>query len=240
LSYQPAQYWSRRLEEHYDLRGAGHLSFSPAYNRWLYRQKRRVLRAALDDASQTSPALDVGAGTGWVVNELLSMGSDVEGCDISDVAVVRLGQRFPASAFFRCELGVEPLPRADAAYNLVTLLDVAYHITDDENWARAVGELARVLRPGGVLIATDSFGAEDSASRAHVRFRSAATWRAAAARAGLRPHTLRPLHSWLSRDRRSSRFVVLPDAIRGAVDYGLERALPRPPHLRCATLIREG
>jgi hypothetical protein len=87
---------------------------------------------------------------------------------------------------------------------------------------------------------TDSFGVQDSAPHPHVRFRSQATWRATAAAAALRLHTVRPLYSWLSRSRRGSRLVMLPDGVRGAVEYGLERALPRPPHLRCATLIRDG
>jgi SAM-dependent methyltransferase len=238
-SYQPAEYWARRLQAHFDLRGTGHLSFSPLYNRLVYRRKRRVLRAALADVSEVSPALDVGAGTGWAVHELLKTGADVEGCDLTDVAVAGLNTRFPGVGFFRCELGTNPLPRPDATYNLVTLLDVAYHITDDDRFAAAVCELARVLRHGGALVATDSFGPEDAAPQPHVRFRSAGTWKAAGAAAGLRLEATRPLYSWLSRDRRSSRLVALPDAIRGALEYGLEYALPRPPHLRCATLIRE-
>jgi SAM-dependent methyltransferase len=239
-SYQPAEYWSRRLAEHFDLRGTGHLSYSPLYNRWVYRRKRRILGAALEDVAAVDPALDVGAGTGWAVHELLKLGADVEGCDLTDVAVARLGERFPGSAFFRCELGTDPLPRSEAAYNLVTMLDVAYHITDDDRWARAVHEVARVLRPGGGLLVTDSFALEDSAPQPHVRFRSEATWKATGAAAGLRLRATRPLYSWLSRDRRSSRLVALPDGLRGAVEYALEHALPRPPHLRCATFIREG
>jgi SAM-dependent methyltransferase len=238
-SYQPAEYWSRRLEEHFDLRGTGYVSYSPRYNRWMYRRKGRVLRAALGDVAETSPALDGGAGTGWAVSELLKAGSEVEGCDITNIAVRRLRERFPAVAFFRCELGVDPLPRADATYNLVTLLDVAYHITGDEQWARAVREPARVLRPGGALVVTDSFGAEDSGPEPHVRFRSAATWTATAAAVGLRLHGVRPLYRWLSRSRRGSRLVLLPDGLRGGIEYALERVLPRPSHLRCATLIRD-
>jgi hypothetical protein len=60
--YQPAEYWSRRLQEHFDLRGTGYLSYSSRYNRWLYRRKRRVLRAALHDVPDASLALDVGPG----------------------------------------------------------------------------------------------------------------------------------------------------------------------------------
>jgi SAM-dependent methyltransferase len=238
-TYRPAEYWSRRLEDHFDLRGTGHLSYSPAYNRWVYRRKRQVLHSALRDVRQTSPALDVGAGTGWVVNELLAAGNDVEGCDVTDVAVERLRQRFPRIPFFRCELGSDRLPRPDATYNLVTMLDVSYHITDDDDWRRAVEELARVLQPHGALVVTDSFAAEDEAPSPHVHFRSAAAWSRAAAAAGLRLRAVRPLYSWLSRSRRSSRLSVLPDEVRGVVEYGLERALPRAPHLRCATLIRD-
>jgi SAM-dependent methyltransferase len=140
---------------------------------------------------------------------------------------------------FRCELGIDSLPRPDAAFSLVTMIDVAYHITDDDQWSRALREVARVLRAGGALIATDGFGTADVPAEAHVRFRSTATWEAAVEEVDLRLRFVRPLYGWLSRGRRSSRLVVLPDGLRGALEYTLEHALPRPAHLRCATIVKE-
>ena len=42
---------------------------------------------------------------------------------------------------------------------------------------------------------------------------------------------------WLSRDRAESWMNDhLPDAWRGAIEYGLERTVPRRPHMRWAVL----
>jgi hypothetical protein len=64
----------------------------------------------------------------------------------------------------------------------------------------------------------------------HVRFRSRARWEAALAGAGLELVALEPCFRWLSRERAVRGFGRLPDATRGALEYGLERVAPRPAH----------
>jgi SAM-dependent methyltransferase len=237
-SYDPRDYWSQRLSDEFTLRGVGHLSYSEAYNRWLYRHKARVLGRALAGVAPGARALDVGSGVGWVVEQLAGHGLQVDGSDIADVAVERLRQRFPGSRFFRVTVGTEPLPVPDATYDVVTLLDVAYHITDDALWRAAIDDIARVLRPGGRLIVTDFLGETTRQVACHVRLRGLPDWRSAAAAAGLTVDAVEPLHQWLSRDRDSSVLRPLPDRVRGGVEYVLESVLPREPLLRWARLTR--
>jgi SAM-dependent methyltransferase len=239
--YQPAEYWSERLSDHYNLRGTGHLSYSRAYNGWLYRAKRRALRRTLQAVDPGMAALDLGSGTGWVVRELLTAGLRVDGCDVAEIAVARLRERFPAATIFQAELGADRIPREDAAYDLVTALDVMYHVTDDATWEGALFEAARVLRPGGAMIVSDTFGAKDRMPGAHVHFRSLARWNAAAAAAGLRGERLDPYFRWLSRDPDEGLVLRrLPDGVRGATEYALETIAPRPPHMRLAVFSRQG
>jgi len=91
--YDPRSYWSQRLEQNFNLRGTGHLYYDERYNAWLYRAKARALRQALAGARPGDPALDLGSGIGWVIDQLLEHGLAVEGCDISAVAVARLERR---------------------------------------------------------------------------------------------------------------------------------------------------
>jgi SAM-dependent methyltransferase len=231
-------YWSRRLETHFSLRGTGHLSYSDAYNAWLYRGKRRALAPLLDRLPARSRVLDLGSGTGWVVDELLARGHTVEGCDLVDSAVERLRERHPAVEFFVVELGREPIPRPDASYDALTALDVLYHVTDDGRWRAALTEIARVLRPGGALVVSDGLGDRDRVPAAHVRFRSEARWSEAAASAGLELEEVRPLYRWLSRDPGKGPLSRLPGIVRGPVEYGLELTARRPPHMRLALLRR--
>jgi SAM-dependent methyltransferase len=232
------EYWSRRLETHCSLRGTGHLSYSDAYNAWLYRGKHRALAPLLDRLGRRSRVLDLGSGTGWVIGELLARGLLAEGCDLVDAAVERLRARYPGVEFFVVELGGEPIPRPDAAYDALTALDVLYHVTDDARWAAALGEIARVLRPGGTLVVSDGLGDLDRVPAEHVRFRSKHRWSEAAAAVGLELEELRPLYRWLSRDPGHGPLSRVPGAVRGPIEYGLELGWRRTPHMRLAVLRR--
>jgi SAM-dependent methyltransferase len=236
--YRPEEYWETRLTRDFSLRGVGHVGYSERYNRWLYRRKRHVLRRALHGLAPPLRGLDVGSGVGWVVRELERFGAEVEGCDIAEVAVERLRESFPEKTFFRAALGDEALPRPDASYNVVTMLDVAYHLVDEREWRAALAEVGRVLAPGGRLIASDGLTERERSPAAHVRFRSRSAWADALHAAGLELTHVEPCFRWLSRERAVRGFARLPDAMRGAVEYGLEALVPEPAHQHLAVALK--
>lgn len=235
--YRPQSYWSERLSDGFDLRATGHVEYSAGYNEWLYRAKRRALRRCLRDVPAGADALDVGSGVGWVVAQLEDHGLAVEGCDIAPLAVEELSRRFPTASFFQLALGSDAIPRPDGSYDLVTALDVTYHITDDDTWLAGMSELARVLRPGAMLVISDGLGAVDRTPAAHVRFRSRETWNRVRS-LGLEIADVAPYYRWLSRPRAVRGFRHLGDRPRGAVEYALERLAPREAHMRCAVLVK--
>ena len=100
-AYEPASYWSTRLSQNFNLRGVGHIEYGRGYNDWLYRQKRNALGCALPGRPAGSIALDIGSGVGWVVSYLLDRGFRVTGCDIAEVAVDGLAERYPPRVSFR-------------------------------------------------------------------------------------------------------------------------------------------
>jgi len=236
--YQPEPYWTERLSTYFDLRGVGHISYSVGYNRWAYVRKSTVLRAQLRGIPRPFRALDVGSGTGWVVRQLLELGGEVEGCDLTAIAVERLETTIPDGTFFQAAIGSEPIPRPDASYDVVTALDVAYHITDDTAWRDAIAEIARVLRPGGVFIVTDRFADDEVFTEAHVKTRSRREWDKEAARKGLRVTRVDPVTSWLQRSREESVMRRLPDRLRGPIEYVLEYVAPREPNLRSVVFTK--
>lgn len=113
-------------------------------NRTIAREVARF--APLDGAR----VLDVGCQLGALPVALSELGADVTGVDVDDALLdgARLRARcYDATATFaRAE--AEALPFADASFDVVTFVDVIEHVTDAR---AAVRELARVLRPGGVL-----------------------------------------------------------------------------------------
>lgn len=236
--YRPAQYWTDRLSKDFSLRGVGHQQYSEGYNNWIYRQKRRALDGILPSLRAGGRALDVGSGVGWVVEELRARGWTTDGADISPVAVDRLRQRFPGATFMQVALGNDPVPAADAAYDLITILDVTYHVVDDELWSAGLSELARVLKPGGHLVVIDRFGATDDDAAPHVRFRSRQRWETAARSCGLTLQTVQPVYRWLSREYDKGLLSRVPEKLRGPAEFALERVPARQPHMRGARFVR--
>lgn len=91
------------------------------------------------------PVLDLGAGTGKLTAALVDRGFDVTAVDPSPEMLRVLRERLPGVDAY--EATAERIPLPDAAFGLVVSAQ-AWHWVDP---ARAVPEVARVLRPGGRL-----------------------------------------------------------------------------------------
>ncbi len=240
MTYEPEGYWEQRLGRDFSLRGTGHASFSTDYNDWVYRRKGDVLAQALASVPAGSEALDIGSGVGWVVQQLLGQGFHVEGCDITDVAVQQLSEQCPGTVFFKSAVGSAPLPRAEGTYDVVTMLDVAYHITDDAFWAAAVADIGRVLKVGGILIITDRLAERAARVSDHVQFRSRADWERAGSTSHLRLTKVGGLYTWLGREADIRGWRLLPEGIRGPLEYARDTKVRHAaPHLRWAVLTKD-
>jgi len=114
------------------------------------RVLRRVLRRALRDAGRDGDGvelLDVGCGTGGTT-AFLAGDRSVTGCDVAVEALAYSGRRGIARLV---RASAEALPFLGASFDVALVLDVLEHHADDLAVAR---EVRRVLRPGGVLLAT--------------------------------------------------------------------------------------
>jgi SAM-dependent methyltransferase len=92
--------------------------------------------------------LDVGAAYGFAVAEAARLGWEAWGLEISLAAARRAGEitrgRVVATDF------LDP-PFAAETFDVITLWDVIEHLADPQ---RAIGRVARLLRPGGRLVLT--------------------------------------------------------------------------------------
>jgi SAM-dependent methyltransferase len=183
--------------------------------------------------------LDVGCGIGRVARALASHlddGGSYEGFDVSADAVAwcarRYGRRHPAFRFTHLDVrndrynpggamgarGVR-LPYPDGDFDVAAATSVFTHLLTDEV-DRYFAEIARVLRPGGRLLAT--FFLLDDAARERQREGAAALtfphehWPAAFADAGLPQEAVAYDEAWVRERLAAHGLDPRRDTLRGS------------------------
>jgi SAM-dependent methyltransferase len=118
---------------------------------WWYAGQRAIASALLEPAiggggPRPRRLLDAGCGTGFNLLALSGLGRAV-GVDLAPEAIAFCRERGVRAV--RASLLALPFP--DASFDAVTSFDAIYHawVTDDR---AAVAEMARVVRPGGVVL----------------------------------------------------------------------------------------
>ncbi len=94
--------------------------------------------------------LDLGCAYGYLVAEAAAGGFDAVGVDVSAYALARARREAPAAGGRVLRGLADRLPFADATFDVVSAFDVLEHLHEPEP---ALAEIARVLKPGGVLAA---------------------------------------------------------------------------------------
>lgn len=118
---------------------------------WFVARRQAACRFILDHSPPERPLriLDAGCGTGGMLDQYKTLPDlEVTGVDFSPEALSfshKRGHSRLAGGDLTC------LPFRSGSFDVVSALDVIEHIPDD---SRAVDEIVRVLRPGGILVAT--------------------------------------------------------------------------------------
>ena len=111
----------------------------------------RLLNAELDRLALTPPraVLDLGCGIGVYERELRRRwpAASLTGVDFSQRHILAARTHEPTATFLHGD--AESLPLGDASIDLALAIEVMEHFLRPE---QAVAELARVVRPGGLLI----------------------------------------------------------------------------------------
>jgi demethylmenaquinone methyltransferase/2-methoxy-6-polyprenyl-1,4-benzoquinol methylase len=114
------------------------------------RWKRRLVAMAHPAAS--TRALDLATGTGDIAYLLHDAGARVAGLDVTHrmIQLARMKRPGARPAFTVGDMMLLPFP--SASFDVVT---TGYGLRNVPDLAGALGEIARVLRPGGVLLSLD-------------------------------------------------------------------------------------
>jgi SAM-dependent methyltransferase len=176
-------------------------------------------------------AVDVGAGTGRHIPDLLSRGVDVVAIDHSGSSLEVARQRVPQASRgrLRTEIGdARSLPLPDDAADRVICMHVMQHVPSEGYRLQAAREIRRVLKPGGIAVV--------SAYRwlGHVKRRKEGFWEGDLYRYAFRPREFRALFERAGfEEPRVTGMIVLPglaDRLGGLVD--LQQRVTRKPWSR--------
>jgi SAM-dependent methyltransferase len=119
---------------------------------WWYTGMREITAALLDKHLPAGPLrlLDAGCGTGFSLAWMNERYSEAEGFGIDaspDAALFWSRRDLHTIAL----ASINSLPFASGEFDLITCFDVVYQLSSEEA-RRAVAEMHRALRPGGLLL----------------------------------------------------------------------------------------
>lgn len=116
--------------------------YAPNFRKWM--------QAQLGDLARDATILEVGCGDGSFTRNLAEHSSHVTAVDISASQIARNARAHPEIKFLQHD-AAQPLPFADAAFDVIWCSEVLEHLFDP---GFAVREMRRVLVPGGRLLVT--------------------------------------------------------------------------------------
>lgn len=110
--------------------------------------RRQLAKAALKDLPPSGRLLDVGCGTGYVLNLARRLGFDVRGVDPSGGMLAKAVKHYGFPPGTLVQAPAETLPFEDESFDVVLATGVLVHLP---NPATAIAEMARVTREGGLI-----------------------------------------------------------------------------------------
>ena len=163
---------------------------------WWFRAKHRLVLDELRRQGSTGLVVDVGAGTGGLLERLHACGHLAVGMELDPLALAHARRNRHQVPLGRAL--AEALPVRSGGATAVTALDVVEHLDDD---VVALQELGRVAGVGGlVLVAVPAYQwawSEHDVRLGHRRRYSRAQLATAAEQAGLTVLRCTHYHSWL-------------------------------------------
>jgi SAM-dependent methyltransferase len=243
--FNAEKYWRARLGKCSDIHGTGLLGAPLAWQRWLYRGKERAYLKLLKRAGveiRGCQVLDFGCGTGYFENFWEGQGARrADGLDIVPEVIERLQREHPNRKYVCADLSKDPSQLVVfGSPQLVTAIDVLYHIVDDDALLPILRALTSIMEPGAYFLFTDKFK-EVSNCAPHVRFRSLDQWLRVLSEIGLELEDREPVCVVNNRLLRGVKWLPgLMGAAQHYLDVPFLRLFPNSANVWVALAQRSG
>ncbi len=124
--------------------------------KWRDLMGGEILPWVLKDVEVSGPTLEIGPGPGIVTDALLRLDDiDLTMLEIDPQAAERLRYRYGSRVRVQtADAAAMPLP--DDSFAVVVCCTMLHHVPTRQGQDRVLAESQRVLRPGGVLVGSDS------------------------------------------------------------------------------------
>ena len=193
--------------ELFDITTSGHIDLPLEFNRWMYKLKLKKVRQAAEryigkwNISKAS-VVDLGCGTGVYVEQWQALKVEkLVGVDISSKAVKNLQKRHPKYQFY-CESIASNtgsgIPQ-QGSYDIVTAIGVLVHIIDDQEFKAALKNIAKLVKPDGVILLAEYLCRDETQEFSYMKIRNIAWYKDALTEAGLELVEQRPLYFLMGR-----------------------------------------
>lgn len=131
------------------------------FNAAAYRIRERVFRRVVNSLEinpHNCEVLDVGSGTGFYLGIWKDYRvKSLTGSDLAERALKIIRDKYPDVRQIQLDIGDRQAPIEKNSYDLISAMDVLYHIVDDERYAQAFKNAYQMLRRDGHLIFSENF-----------------------------------------------------------------------------------
>jgi 2-polyprenyl-3-methyl-5-hydroxy-6-metoxy-1,4-benzoquinol methylase len=155
------EYWEKRLSEKWSLHGVGHVCYGQPFNEWAYRVRRSVFLRQVRTLPVNFPearVLDVGSGTGFWLQVWKALGvRSLTGLDLTQAAVAKLREKFSDVEMLQQDIAdPRALVKFQVQFDVISAIDVLYHITSDQEYEQAIRNIAALLKPKGYFVFSEN------------------------------------------------------------------------------------
>jgi ubiquinone/menaquinone biosynthesis C-methylase UbiE len=120
---------------------------------WRWVTRRQLLPWILQGSELGEHVLELGAGPGAATEELGLRAARVTSLEYDHKLAARLGERVSRTSASVIQGDAATLPFPDYTFSSAIAILMLHHLRSNELQDRALAEICRVLRPGGVFLA---------------------------------------------------------------------------------------